>query len=127
MQTKHFYMVEKLDSSKYPTLATELKKIKGVVSLEIDESGNLCYTVDEWTDEYDVMISVMNKIADEGGELGFIDEQPQAEIEAETVEETEDGEENYSQAESGQKKTNKKTKIKKVKRIINPLPKVCKG
>ena len=103
MQTKHFYMVEKLDSSKYPDLATELKKIKGVVNLEIDESGNLCYTVDEWTDEYDVMVSVMNKIADEGGELGFIDEQPQAEIETETVEVSIDGEEDYSQAESGQK------------------------
>lgn len=121
MQTKHFYMVEKLDSSKYPALATELKKIKGVVSLEIDERGNLCYTVDEWTDEYDVMISVMNKITDEGGELGFIDEHPQAENEAETVEETEDGEDNYSQAESGQKEDKQENKDKKGKKDKKPI------
>ena len=121
MQTKHFYMVEKLDSSKYPALATELKKIKGVVNLEIDESGNLCYTVDEWTDEYDVMVSVMNKIADEGGELGFIDEQPQAEIETETVEVSIDGEEDYSQAESEQKEDKQENKDKKSKKDKKPI------
>ena len=122
MQTKHFYTVEKLDSSKYPDLATDLKKIKGVLSLKIDENGNLCYTVDEWTDEYDVMVSVMNKIADEGGELGFIDEKPQAEIEDENAYETEDGEENLSQTESGkedkQENKDKKGKVKKDKKPI---------
>ena len=115
MQTKHFYTVEKLDSSKYPALQTELKKIKGVLSLEIDENGNLCYTVDEWTDEYDVMVSVMNKIADEGGELGFIDEHSQPEIEQEIEDETADGEENYSHVENEPKEDKQENKDKKGK------------
>ncbi|MBP5373261.1 MAG: hypothetical protein J6Y44_03655, partial [Clostridia bacterium] len=53
----------------------ELKKTKGVVSAEFfDET--LTYVLDEWTDEYDILVTALNLCDAEGAELIVGEDQP---------------------------------------------------
>ena len=53
-----------VEKSKY--IIKKSEQIEGVISVKIDGSGILSYVISEWSSDYDVMVSIMNIIEEEG-------------------------------------------------------------
>lgn len=67
---KNLYYLSKIGDCK--KLEHEIAGIKGVVFSHVDEEKlTLEYKIDEWASDYDIFTEVMQKVADNGGDIDF--------------------------------------------------------